>query len=123
MSVSLVYLRSSQTMPAKKEVVSAAMTPTPTPAFAPVTFAVLNASGVTGAAGKAAQQLASKGYVVVSVGNAKQSATTKLYFSSSLSSQVQAQILGDAAALFSVATNSGDLTGSTAAAELIVGVK
>ncbi len=121
--VSLVYLKSSQTTSTKKETVSAAPTATPTPAFVPVTFAVLNASGVKGAAGNAAQQLTGRGYMVLSVGNTKQSAETMLYLASSLAPAVQAQVLMDASTLFNIATSSGDVIGSTAGAELVVGVK
>lgn len=121
--VYIVYINAPKVSPTIQT--KTVVTPMPTPAFAPssVTFDVLNASGVAGAASKAAKQLSDKGYVVISVGNTQKSAASSLLVSPNLSQPDIIGILSDVGSLFSVSSVSGHLTGSTAAAELIIGVK
>lgn len=99
------------------------VTPTPTVSPSGVTFEVLNGSGTPGAATKAAKQLSDKGYTVVATGNAKRTANTQLFLSPTLRPDVVSLIVGDISNIFGVASNSGDLTGSSVSARLIIGTK
>jgi len=100
-------------------------TATPTPAFvrSNVTFEVINASGVSGAATKAKDALTQIGYTVLSVGNGKKQATSSLLLARNLSATDVSEILADANSLFSISSSSGDLTGTTASARIILGNK
>lgn len=106
----------------EEEVVSS---PTPTPSFsrAAISFEVLNASGVSGAAGSAAAKLEEAGYTVLLVGNSKKQDTTEVYVASTVSASDLQEVLADMSTMFSVASSAGDLTGTTASARLILGSK
>jgi hypothetical protein len=130
-SVFIIYMGSSKVPKVAAPQTSTAPTPTPTPYFSrmAITFEVLNASGVSGAAGKGATKLIDTGYTVVSTGNAKKQAQSELFLSSTLTSAVTTQLMGDMQSLFSITTSSGNLLDSkgvarsTASALLILGVK
>jgi len=123
--VFIIYLGSSKVPKVVEPAVSSVPAATPTPYFSriSITFEVLNASGITGAAGKGATKLTDLGYTVISTGNAKKQAQSQLFVSSLLSSAVTIELLADMQSLFSVGSSSGELTGSTASARLILGVK
>ncbi len=122
--VFIIYLGSTK---APQTVVHTVTTPspTPTPAFlrSSVTFEVINASGVSGAATKGAATLTQAGYTVISVGNGKKQATSSLLLSKNLSSVEVSEILADINSLFSVSSSSGDLTGTSTSARIILGSK
>ncbi|OGG08950.1 hypothetical protein A2154_03700 [Candidatus Gottesmanbacteria bacterium RBG_16_43_7] len=97
----------------------------PMPAFVRmnISFEVLNGSGISGAAGRAADTLTEKGYDVISVGNAddvKLGAPLELYLIEVEESNRE-KILGDLVELFGEATYSGLLdTDSSASARIII---
>jgi hypothetical protein len=123
--VFVIFLGSSKVAKPVTEKVTVTPTVTPTPAFirANITFEVINASGVSGAATKGASALSQAGYTVLSVGNGKKQATSSVFLAGSLTSIEKLEILADVTNLFSVASSSGDLTDSTASARLILGIK
>lgn len=102
---------------------TSAVTPTPPPMDRMfITFEVLNGSGISGAAGRAAQKLRDKGYTVISIGNADDTVETSIVtFSKGVG--FESEILSDLDRLFSVGSSSGALVNSTASARLIVGKK
>jgi hypothetical protein len=120
-----VYMRSS-TVP-KKSTASTQVTPkaTPAPMFVRslVTFEVLNGSGIAGAATKAAAKLVQAGYTVLSVGNSKKQEATEIFISASVTQSDTRELMADISSMFSTASATGALTGSTASARLILGSK
>jgi hypothetical protein len=123
--VFVIYLGSSKAPKPVTQKATVTPTATPTPAFtrAAITFEVVNASGVSGAATKGAATLTQAGYTVVSVGNGKKQATSSLLLIGSLTSVEVSEILADVNSLFSISSSSGDLTDSTASARIILGSK
>lgn len=121
-AVFAIYLGSSK---APQMLAQAKKVPTVTPApvfdRSSVTFEVMNASGVAGAATKGAEALRQAGYTVLAVGNGKKQVTSELLLSKSLSAGAVSEILADVNSLFSVSSSSGDLTNSTASARIILG--
>ena len=99
--------------------------PTPTPSFNPgsITFEVFNASGVAGAAGKAALDLEARGYHVATIGNMKNKTASEVYVVASMALSDRTMLLSDMTSLFGVSSSSGDLTNSTATAKLVIGAK
>lgn len=122
--VFVVYLGSSK-KPEEGVVQKTTPTASPTPSFlrSSVTFEVINASGVSGAATKAKDALEQIGYSVLSIGNGKKQASSSLQLASSLSAVDVSEILADTNSLFSIGSSSGSLTGTTASARIILGVK
>jgi len=120
-----IYLRSVKTVQPVPRTTLNSPTQTPTPAFsrASITFEVINASGVAGAAGKGKDALTQYGYTVLATGNGKKQATTQLFLAKNLSKEAIAAIINDVNAVFSVSSSSGDLVGSTASARIILGSK
>lgn len=96
-------------------------TPTPAPTRTDITIEVLNGSGISGAAGKAAENLREAGYTTVIVGNTTKQKATELFLSRGLSMGASDLLLGDTLSLFSVSSSSGDLTNGTTSARLILG--
>ena len=98
----------------------------PTPAAlskSAITFEVLNASGVSGAASKVAKMLEENGYTVAGTGNAKKQTATQVFLSKTLPPAAVAQLLSDLSSLLKVSSSSGDLEGATVGARLIIGTK
>jgi hypothetical protein len=121
--VFVVYLGSSKAPKQISQKASVTPTPTPTPEFvrSRISFEVINASGVSGAATKGAGTLTKAGYTVLSVGNGGKQATSSILLAGSLTSTEVSEILADMNSLFSVSSPSGDLNGTTASARLILG--
>jgi len=122
----VIYLRTPKVVnmpsPAIKHAVVSAK-PTPLAMPADITVEVLNGSGITGAAGKAASELAGRGYQVIAVKNSKKIGTTQVFVSLRLSQPQSSLLLADMSTLFGVSSSSGDLTDSTASARIILGAK
>lgn len=83
---------------------------------------ILNGSGVKGSATTTSSKLENLGYKIIKTGNADKSnyLKSKLYVSSAFSNQFQ-ELLNDLKEQLSISTISGELTGSTASARIIVG--
>ncbi len=99
------------------------VTQTPAPVFSPTTISVevLNGSGVSGAAAKAAATLTKQGYRVVSTGNAKKIPVSTVLLSSAVNENDAQAFLKDIREIFGLSSSSGVLTGSTASARLTLG--
>lgn len=123
--VFMMYLGSSKTPREVEHPAMVSPTPTPSPAFtrSQLSFEVINSSGVPGAATKGATALTQAGYTVVSVGNGKKQATSSVLLAKSLTPAEVSEVLADVNSLFSVSSSSGELTGSTASARIILGSK
>lgn len=96
---------------------------TPAPVVADksaITIEVLNGSGIAGTAKKAADKLTALGYNVVSTGNSSVQTGSGLYLSQIAVSQ-ETSILTDLTGMGYQASFSGELTGSTASARIIIG--
>lgn len=87
-------------------------------------FEVLNGSGVTGVAAKAAEKLEALGYTVVKIGNANRDdyEGDVLLVTKSMRDETNL-LLEDLKKEFAIATVSGELKNSTASARLIIGKK
>lgn len=124
LAVFTVYLNAPKADKQVKEAPQelAQMTPTPI-AFRPgdITIEVLNASGVAGAAARAAAALEAKGYSITGTGNTKKQTATQLMISQSVQPSIQTFLKADIASLFDISSGSAALTGSTASARLIIG--
>jgi len=123
--VFVMYLGSTKVPQMATNRMAVAPTASPTPAFvrSAVSFEVINASGVSGAASKAKDALMQLGYTVLMVGNSKKQATSSLVLASSVSASAVSEILADVNNLFSISSSSGSLLGSTASARIILGIK
>jgi len=123
--VFVIYLGSSKVPDVVLPEAPHAPEATPTPYFSriSITFEVLNASGVAGAAGKGAAKLTELGYTVISTGNAKKQTQSQLFISPLVTAAATTELLTDTQSLFTIGSSSGELTGSTASARLILGVK
>jgi hypothetical protein len=128
--VFVIYLRSPKVPTVATPEVETTPAPTPTPFFvrSEITFEVLNASGVSGAAADAGDKLTDVGYTVISLGNAQKQATSELFLSPSVASATATELLSEMQSIFSIASPSGSIGDegvpeSTASALLILGVK
>ena len=128
--VFVIYLRSPKVPTVATSEVETTPAPTPTPFFvrSEITFEVLNASGVSGAAADAGDKLTDAGYTVISLGNAQKQATSELFLSPSVVSAAATELLSEMQSIFSIASPSGSIGDegvpeSTASALLILGVK
>jgi hypothetical protein len=102
------------------------LTPTPTVRIftrAEITFEVLNGSGVRGAAANAAKKLTNMGYKVVGTGNSSGIVKTTILNLNTDGEYFDTLILADMKNEFGVASSSGSPTGTTASAQLILGLK
>lgn len=84
-----------------------------------VTFEVLNASGVSGAARSAADVIEKKGYILTETGNAPQTTGNKLYIKKEIE-KYSAYIISDLES-FKVTAVDGNLTEGNASVRLILG--
>jgi hypothetical protein len=119
----LVYLQSSK-MPVATTSPSTTPTPIPTITVDPktLTIEVFNASGVAGKAAKTADELKSKGYTIVSTGNAKKIPSTTVSFSNSISARAKELILSDLQAM-GLSSISSVLVDSSVSARVTLGLK
>lgn len=126
-----LFLNLKSFVPSEKETITATPAPTakkeePTPALvrSDWTFEVLNGSGVSGAAKKAADLLEEKGYTVIETGNADKSTyeTTQLFVAESLRDKASL-LLDDLKGDLQVTTISGTLkeSNSKVTAQIIIG--
>ncbi len=97
--------------------------PTPTVAQLPrseITLEVLNGSGVSGAAGRAAATLEELGYPEIKVGNTEATDGNELYLNPGYQGQVEV-LLSDLEKELDIATVAGELTGSDLVGRVILG--
>ena len=98
--------------------------PSLTPAYSRVVWSleVLNGSGIAGVAATAAQKLAVSGYQIALVGNADKTSYkgVNVYIAASMLNS-RSELIIDLATLFPTATYSGELTGATTSARIIIG--
>lgn len=110
--------------PKVAQIVTPSPSPSPIPALdrAAISFEVLNGSGIAGVAKKAADKLTDLGYEVIKVDNADKSdyKGNKLFVSKTFADKVSL-IIEDIGTDFVIASNSGELTDSTASARIIIG--
>ena len=121
--VFFIYLRSPQITPSDSQKKPAIIEATVTPVPVALTLEVINGSGVSGAAAKAASELTAKGYAVVAVGNGQRAAVSAIYVSPLLSDTVVNALIADTNTLFGIGSSSGALSNSTATARLVLGAK
>lgn len=88
---------------------------------ADITFEVLNGSGIRGNATKEAKILAGKGYTILEIGNADKTYQSSQLYLAPVAIDYQNELLNEIRLDFPTATFSGELTGSTASARLIIG--
>ncbi len=119
----LVYLQSSK-LPVATTTPSTSPTPIPTITVDPktITIEVFNASGVAGKAAKTADELKSKGYTIVSTGNAKKIPSTTVSFSNSISARAKELILSDLQSM-GLSSISSVLVDSSVSARVTLGLK
>jgi hypothetical protein len=124
----LIYLRMQSDYQAAKKA-KATISPTPIEVIKPVlvkdewTFEVLNGSGTTGAAKKAASELENSGYMIIEIGNADTGdyEKNKLYVTSDMLDKADL-LIEDLKNDFNISSVSGVFVSSTtASARLIIG--
>lgn len=88
---------SSKSDASKPTAVAPVVSTIPTPTFSPsnISITVLNASGIAGKAGEVAKTLTTRGYTIVSTGNAKKQKGATLFVSSSINKEVSSLLLSD----------------------------
>lgn len=107
------------------DVVGIAKESTPTPVQTQLTreeisIEILNGSGVSGAASRAAGIFEELGYQMVEIGNADETEGNELYVNSEVENLIDV-LLGDAEDELDISSVSGELDDSTASARIILG--